>query len=218
MGSAEDQRTARDASAFAVSISGFRKPAAARFCYPFNTSREFSMKLVAAHLGHSPSLFLSPGSVRLAMRRASRATAASDYYYAGPNVPSEFYWTPPAVHLQLRAAAAASAFAASGGGWSRDYPKADNDCLIALRRLTRINSPSPLNVADLDSDHIFDYPWIYAVDGEHLDLHRGGSQTPARLPSQGRLPDGGRFPRHRRLGALHGRHAHGAAGSRRWKI
>ena len=35
---------------------------------------------------------------------------------------------------------------------------------IALRRLTRINSPSPLNVADLDSDHIFDYPWIYAVD------------------------------------------------------
>ena len=49
------------------------------------------------------------------------------------------------------------------GGWSRDYPKADNDCLIALRRLTRINSPSPLNVVDLDSDHIFDYPWIYAV-------------------------------------------------------
>ena len=33
----------------------------------------------------------------------------------------------------------------------------------ALRRLTHINSPSPLNVADLDSDHLFDYPWIYAV-------------------------------------------------------
>ncbi len=49
------------------------------------------------------------------------------------------------------------------GGWSRDYPKADNDCLIALRRLTHINSPSPLNVVDLDSDHVFDYPWIYAV-------------------------------------------------------
>ena len=51
-----------------------------------------------------------------------------------------------------------------GGGWAQDYPKADNDCLIALRRLTRINSPSPLNVADLDSDHLFDYPWIYAIN------------------------------------------------------
>ena len=57
-----------------------------------------------------------------------------------------------------------TAIAASVGGWSRDYPKADNDCLIALRRLTHINSPSPLNVADLDSDHLFDYPWIYAVN------------------------------------------------------
>ena len=60
--------------------------------------------------------------------------------------------------------AAASGFAAFAAAGRRDYPKADNDCLIALRRLTRINSPSPLNVADLDSDHLFDYPWIYAVD------------------------------------------------------
>ena len=36
--------------------------------------------------------------------------------------------------------------------------------MIALRRLTRINSPSPLNVADLDSDHLFDYPWVYAIN------------------------------------------------------
>ena len=60
--------------------------------------------------------------------------------------------------------AAVARFRGFGGGWSRDYPKADNDCLIALRRLTHINSPSPLNVVDLDSDHLFDYPWIYAVD------------------------------------------------------
>ena len=59
---------------------------------------------------------------------------------------------------------AAAGFRGYGGGWSQDYPKADNDCLIALRRLTRINSPSPLNVVDLDSDHLFDYPWIYAVN------------------------------------------------------
>ncbi|MEI9972153.1 MAG: DUF4159 domain-containing protein [Ignavibacteriota bacterium] len=83
------------------------------------------------------------------------------YYQSGANVPSEFYWT----RLQYT-----SNYGDGGGygwrrfgGWSRDYPKADNDCLIALRRLTHINSPSPLNVIDLHSDHVFDYPWIYAV-------------------------------------------------------
>ena len=85
------------------------------------------------------------------------------YYQPGPNVPSEFYWS----RLQYTSSYAnGSSYGYRGfrGGWSRDYPKADNDCLIALRRLTHINSPSPLNVADLDSDHLFDYPWIYAVD------------------------------------------------------
>jgi hypothetical protein len=86
------------------------------------------------------------------------------YYSYGPNVPSEFYWT----RLQYTSSYAGGnsygyGYRRFGAGWSRDYPKADNDCLIALRRLTHINSPSPLNVADLDSDHIFDYPWIYAV-------------------------------------------------------
>ena len=80
----------------------------------------------------------------------------------GPNVPSEFYWS----RLQYNTALRGGSFGyrGFGGGWSQDYPKADNDCLIALRRLTRINSPSPLNVADLDSDHLFDYPWIYAIN------------------------------------------------------
>ena len=85
------------------------------------------------------------------------------YYSGGANVPSEFYWS----RLQYTSGYANGSsfgFRAYGGSWSRDFPKADNDCLIALRRLTRINSPSPLNVVDLDSDHLFDYPWIYAVD------------------------------------------------------
>src|ERR1700693_853883 len=83
-------------------------------------------------------------------------------YSNGPNVPSEFYWS----RLQYNTLYGGGGFRGFGGGWSQDYPKADNDCLIALRRLTRINSPSPLNVADLDSDHLFDYPWIYAINVE----------------------------------------------------
>jgi hypothetical protein len=85
-----------------------------------------------------------------------------NYYSSGPNVPSEFYWS----RLQYNTLYGGGGFRSYGGGWAQDYPKADNDCLIALRRLTRINSPSPLNVADVDSDHLFDYPWIYAINVE----------------------------------------------------
>ena len=81
--------------------------------------------------------------------------------YYGESAPSEFYWT----RLQYNTLyGGGGGFRGYGGGWSQDYPQADNDCLIALRRLTKINSPSPLNVADIDSDHLFDYPWVYAIN------------------------------------------------------
>jgi len=50
-----------------------------------------------------------------------------------------------------------------GGNWSRDYPKADRQFLIALRRLTRIQARPVEQVVDLDSDEIFNFPWVYAV-------------------------------------------------------
>ena len=69
--------------------------------------------------------------------------------------PSEFYFS----RLQY------NSFGYRGfrGTWSQDFPRADNDCLVVIRRITRIDAPAPLNVADLDSDRIFEYPWIYAV-------------------------------------------------------
>jgi hypothetical protein len=84
------------------------------------------------------------------------------YSYGGPNVPSEFYWS----RLQYNTLYGGGGFRSYGGGWAQDFPKADNDCLIALRRLTRINSPAALNIADLESDHLFDYPWVYAINVE----------------------------------------------------
>jgi hypothetical protein len=53
-----------------------------------------------------------------------------------------------------------------GGTWSRDYPKADRQFLIALRRLTRIEARSTEQVVDLNSDQIFNYPWVYAVQAQ----------------------------------------------------
>jgi len=50
-----------------------------------------------------------------------------------------------------------------GGSWARDYPKADRQFLIALNRLTRVQGRSTEQVVDLNSDDIFNYPWVYAV-------------------------------------------------------
>ena len=47
--------------------------------------------------------------------------------------------------------------------WQRDYPKADRQFLIALNRLTRVQGRSTEQVVNLDSDDIFNYPWVYAV-------------------------------------------------------
>jgi hypothetical protein len=107
-------------------------------------------------------------SLGLALQRGQFGRGGGGNFYVGSTVPSEFYWT----RLRYTSGYADGNGGYGGygrrgggfGGWSQDYPKADNDCLIALRRLTHINSPSPLNVADLDSDHIFDYPWIYSVN------------------------------------------------------
>src|ERR1700743_2888869 len=116
------------------------------------------MKLVRP-ISAAPLLLLL-GLGIFALQKGRCQGRANQYsYYGGANVPSEFYWS----RLRYNTLYGGGGFRSYGGGWAQDYPRADNDCLIALRRLTRINSPSPLNVADLDSDHIFDYPWIYAV-------------------------------------------------------
>jgi hypothetical protein len=50
--------------------------------------------------------------------------------------------------------------------WSRDYPKADRQVLIALNRLTRIQGRPVEQVVTLDSDDLFNYPFLYAVQVE----------------------------------------------------
>lgn len=82
------------------------------------------------------------------------------------NVKAEFYWS--------RLSYSTNMTSIDGGGagprsyyrrssWSRDYPKADRQFLIAMHRLTRIDGRPTEQVVNLDSDEIFNYPWIYAV-------------------------------------------------------
>jgi hypothetical protein len=76
--------------------------------------------------------------------------------------PSEFYWS------RLRYTSRTDVYSGYGGygyggSWMRDYNRADRHFLIALKRLTRIEARPTEQVVDLDSDDIFNYPWIYAV-------------------------------------------------------
>jgi hypothetical protein len=51
-----------------------------------------------------------------------------------------------------------------GGSWATDFPKSDRQFLQGVRRLTRIQTRSMEHVVDLDTDDIFNYPFIYAVE------------------------------------------------------
>src|ERR1019366_2395728 len=81
------------------------------------------------------------------------------YDQSDQSIPSEFFFS----RLRYNTGYGGGNGYRRGGGWAQGFPRADRDCLLALRRLTRIDSPSPLNVVDIDDDHMWDYPWIYAV-------------------------------------------------------
>jgi hypothetical protein len=108
------------------------------------------------------ALLLSVSAGLLAFQRARGPGRQTLSFSSEPQVPSEFYFS----RLRYNSGyASGGSFGYRGfrGGWSQDYPRADNDCLIVIRRLTRIDSPAPLNVVDIDSDEMYNYPWMYAV-------------------------------------------------------
>jgi Domain of unknown function (DUF4159) len=96
-----------------------------------------------------------------------------DYSQANSKEPSEFYWS------RLQYSSRTDLYGGGygygfGGSWSRDYPKADRQFLMALKRLTRIEGRPTEQVVDLDHDDdlnpssfpgksIDNYPWVYAV-------------------------------------------------------
>jgi hypothetical protein len=51
-----------------------------------------------------------------------------------------------------------------GNGWAVDYPRAEYHFSGAVTRLTRVDVHPDGHVVRPDSDEIFDYPWLYAVE------------------------------------------------------
>jgi len=56
-------------------------------------------------------------------------------------------------------------------GWSEDYPKADRTFVEGLTRLTRLNARTYQEVVDPNSDDLFDWPWMYAVNVANWDFN-----------------------------------------------
>jgi hypothetical protein len=63
----------------------------------------------------------------------------------------------------------------SGGGWRRgswgtDSNKAERVFTQGVRRLTRIQARSVEEIIDVDSDEMFNWPWLYAVEVGYWNL------------------------------------------------
>lgn len=54
--------------------------------------------------------------------------------------------------------------ATARSNWTVDYPVAEYHFSQAVRRLTRIDTHETGHVVSPDSDQLFDFPWIYAVE------------------------------------------------------
>ena len=116
-----------------------------------------------ARLLLATALLLTLALGLFAFQRVGRGGGRAQLAFpTGPDAPSEFYFS----CLRYNSGyASGGSFGYGGfrGGWQQDFPRADHDCLVFLRRLTRIFSPSEINVVDIDSNSLFDYPWLYAV-------------------------------------------------------
>lgn len=54
--------------------------------------------------------------------------------------------------------------------WGTDANRSERTFLVALRRLSRVDAKSIEQIVDIDSDEIFDYPFLYAVAAGHWSL------------------------------------------------
>ena len=57
-----------------------------------------------------------------------------------------------------------------GNAWAHDYPTAEENFYIALKRTTAIHVQEPYLVLELDDDRIFEHPILYLCEPGHLDL------------------------------------------------
>ncbi len=57
-----------------------------------------------------------------------------------------------------------------GGAWAHDYPTAEENFYIALKRTTAIHVEEPYLVLELDDDRIFEYPFLYLCEPGYWNM------------------------------------------------
>lgn len=78
-------------------------------------------------------------------------------------VPHSFYFT--------RAAYSSGSLGWRGGrAWATDYPKADHQFLVVVRRVTNLDAYPWENAVRLDDPELRRYPFLYAVEVGRMDL------------------------------------------------
>jgi len=119
----------------------------------------------------------------IAFRANAFQRLGRQFYDSGdPNEKAEFYWS----RLEYNSRYGGGGFGGYGGGfgggygggygrfggtWSRDYPKADRQFLMAMKRLTNVNTRSTEQVVQIDDPDdnpksLDNYPWVYAVQAQ----------------------------------------------------
>ena len=86
---------------------------------------------------------------------------------ADANEKTEYQFT----RLRYKQYSGGSGYWGVRGSWSTDYPKADRQFAQGVRRLSRLNVRSMEVVVDLDSNEIYEHPWLYGTEVGHWDLN-----------------------------------------------
>ncbi|MFB3131281.1 MAG: DUF4159 domain-containing protein, partial [Rhodothermales bacterium] len=56
------------------------------------------------------------------------------------------------------------------GAWAHDYPTAEENFYIALKRTTAIHVEEPYLILGLDDDRIFEYPFLYLCEPGYWNM------------------------------------------------
>ncbi|HEY6444364.1 MAG TPA: DUF4159 domain-containing protein [Candidatus Acidoferrales bacterium] len=80
--------------------------------------------------------------------------------FAPPNPREKAEWTFARFHYDLGYQYGRYGFER----WAADWPKADRQFILGVRRLTRVQSRSTEQVVDANSDDLYNWPWIYVED------------------------------------------------------
>lgn len=64
-----------------------------------------------------------------------------------------------------------------GPRWAVDYPKADQQFLVALKRLSRVDAPASEHALELSAPELLDYPFLYMLEVGALSLDEEQAQA-----------------------------------------